>query len=147
MAIIAVQITQNVVISRYFSVAGLVLLLYDIAITMEDEVSKCLTQAFESSSPSVGPPGLAGAFQIHEAALLHQPILDDGVLDNCQLPWVACAQEDMRYVDTVQDISGFRPPLSDTVGCRVASSAFEHHSHIYPYSCQFIIIMLPSGPR
>jgi hypothetical protein len=35
---------QNLVISRYFSAAGLVLLLYDTVLTIEDEVSGPLTQ-------------------------------------------------------------------------------------------------------
>ena len=38
------QIIRNLVISRYFSAAGLVLLLYDTVLTIEDEVSRSLTQ-------------------------------------------------------------------------------------------------------
>ena len=38
------QIIQNLVISRYFAAAGLVLLLYDTVLTIEDEVSGFLTQ-------------------------------------------------------------------------------------------------------
>ena len=38
------QIIRDLVISRYFSAAGLVLLLYDTVLTIEDEVSRSLTQ-------------------------------------------------------------------------------------------------------
>jgi hypothetical protein len=39
-----IQVLQNLVISRYFAVAGLVCLLYDTVLTMDDEVRKFLTQ-------------------------------------------------------------------------------------------------------
>jgi hypothetical protein len=39
-----IQLLQNLMISRYFAAAGLVLLLYDTALTMDDEVSKFPTQ-------------------------------------------------------------------------------------------------------
>jgi hypothetical protein len=39
-----IQTLQNLLISRYFAAAGLVLLLYDTVLTMDDEVSKFLTQ-------------------------------------------------------------------------------------------------------
>jgi hypothetical protein len=41
---VEIQILRNLMISRYFAAAGLVLLLYDAALTMDDEVSKFLTQ-------------------------------------------------------------------------------------------------------
>jgi hypothetical protein len=39
-----IQILQHLMISRYFAAGGLVLLLYDTVLTMDDEVSKFLTQ-------------------------------------------------------------------------------------------------------
>jgi hypothetical protein len=88
---IEMQIVQDVMISRYFTAAGLVLVLYDAILTIDDEVSKYLAQALELYSLSVGPPGLARTFQIPEGTLLHQPVLDDRVFDSFQLSWVKSA--------------------------------------------------------
>jgi hypothetical protein len=47
---LAIQVIQPAIISRYFAAAGLVIILYDTMITIEDEVSECLAQPFESHS-------------------------------------------------------------------------------------------------
>lgn len=44
------QIIQNLVTSRYFAAAALVLLLYDTVITMDDEVSGFLPQPHDAHS-------------------------------------------------------------------------------------------------
>jgi len=85
---ILIQIIRNVTISRYFTAAGLVVVLYDIILTIEDEVSRPRAQAHKLYSFSAGSPGLARAFRNLEATLLHQPVLGDCVLDDCQFPWV-----------------------------------------------------------
>jgi len=90
---IQIQIIQNVMISRYFTAAALVLVMYDAMLTIDDEVSVFLAQALELPSLSEGPPSLVRAFHSSEVTLLHQPILDHCMLDNCQLPWVANAQD------------------------------------------------------
>ena len=51
MANLALQVIQHAMISRYFAAAGLVIILYDTIITIEDEVSECLVQPFELHSP------------------------------------------------------------------------------------------------
>jgi hypothetical protein len=97
---IEMQILQGVMISRYFAAAGLVLVLYDAILTIDDEVSKYLAQALELHSLSAGPPGLARAFETFEGTLLHQPVLDDRVFDSCQLSWVTSAQEGVWDAET-----------------------------------------------
>jgi len=47
------QIIQNLVCSRYFTAAGLVLLLYDTVLTIEDEVSGFLTQPCDARAHSL----------------------------------------------------------------------------------------------
>jgi len=88
MADFLLQIVQSVVLSRYFTAAGLVVVLYDALITIEDEVSRFSIQPFMLHSLSGGSSGLARAFCSSEATLLHQPVLDDCFIDGCQLLWV-----------------------------------------------------------
>lgn len=45
-----IQIIRNLVTSQYFAAAGLVLLLYDTALTMDDEVSGFSTQLLYAHS-------------------------------------------------------------------------------------------------
>ncbi len=85
---IEIQVIQNVMVSRYFTAAGLVIALYDTILTIEDEVSGCHTQAFKLHSLSTGSPGLARTFRCFEATLLHQPVLDDCFLNRWKLLWV-----------------------------------------------------------
>ena len=85
---ILIQIIRNVMISRYFTAAGLVVVLYDTVLTIEGEVSRLRAQAHKLYSFSSGSPGLVRAFCSLKATLLHQPVLDDCVLDGCQFPWV-----------------------------------------------------------
>jgi hypothetical protein len=86
---------QYIHISRYFTTAGLVVLLYDTMLTMGDEVSELLTRTLDSRSLSPDPPGLARTFQISEAPVLHQPVLDDCVLSNHELLSVPSLREDV----------------------------------------------------
>ena len=87
-----IQIIQNVMISRYFTAAALVLVMYDATITMDDEVGVFSAHTPELRSFPEGPPSLAKAFRGSDVTLLHQPVLDDCKLDSCQLPWVTNAQ-------------------------------------------------------
>ena len=131
LANIQIELIQHVILSRYFTAAGVVIVLYDTILTIEDEVSGCRTQAFNLHSFSTGSPGLARAFRSFEATLLYQPILDDCVLDSCQLPWVALTTNALLRTYTTQVVAGFRPPLSTTVS---ASPFFGHRaslSHIH----------------
>jgi len=94
-----IQVIRNVTISRYFTAAGLAIILYDTILTMEDEVSVFSGWAHEqlicththhalTHSLSGGSTSLARAFRSSEAALLPQPIPNDCVLDRWQLSWV-----------------------------------------------------------
>ena len=123
LANIQIQLIQNVMLSRYFTAAGVVVVLYDTILTIEDEVSGIHTQKFELHSLSTGSPSLARAFRSFEATLLHQPVLDDCVLDSCQLPWVTHTPDALPRTYTAQVVAGFRPPLSNTVS---ASPFFGH---------------------
>ena len=90
---IVIQVIQNVMITRYFTAAALVLAMYDVMITIDEEVGVFLAHALEFRSLSEGPPRLAKASLSSDVTLLHQPILDDCRLDSCQLPWVTNAQD------------------------------------------------------
>ena len=85
---IEIHAIQNVMVSRYFTAAGLVIALYDSILTIEDEVSGFWKPSFTLRLLSGGSPGLARAFRRLEATLLHQPILDDRFLNRWQLSWV-----------------------------------------------------------
>ena len=85
---ILIEVTQRVMISRYFTATGVVIVLYDTILTIEDEVSGFSTQESKFYSLSTGSPGLGRAVRRFEATLLHQPVLDNFPLDSCQLPWV-----------------------------------------------------------
>jgi len=50
---IEIQVIQNLLISRYVAAAGLVLLLYDTVLTIEDEVSGFLTHPSRAHSPQI----------------------------------------------------------------------------------------------
>ena len=135
-ASIQIQLFQHEILSRYFTAAGVVIVLYDTMLTIEDEVSVFSTQGFKLHSFSTGSPGLARAFRGFEATLLHQPVLDDCVLDSCQLPWVPRPQthyENLHY----PVVAGFRPPLSTNVS---ACPCFGQSriTLTYPRSCQFV---------
>ena len=71
LANIQIELIQHVILSRYFTAAGVVIVLYDTILTIEDEVSGCRTQAFNLHSFSTGSPGLARAFRSFEATLLY----------------------------------------------------------------------------
>ena len=83
-----IQVIQNVMISRYFAAAGLVIVLYDTLLSFEDEVSELWTRTFMLRLLFGGSPSMAGAIRNFEAALLRQPVLDDCFLDYRQLSWV-----------------------------------------------------------
>ena len=123
LANIQIQLIQNVMLSRYFTAAGVVVVLYDTILTIEDEVSGTHTQTFKLHSLSTGSPSLARAFRSFEATLLHQPVLDDCVLDSCQLSWVTHIPDALSRTYTTQVVAGFRPPLSTTV----SASPFSSH--------------------
>ena len=84
-----IEVIQNVMISRYFTAAGLVVVMYDTILTIEDEVSGYLIKALELRSLSGDPSGLARASRNSEGTLLHQPVLDGCDLTSWQLPCVA----------------------------------------------------------
>ena len=141
LANIQIQLIQNVMLSRYFTAAGVVVVLYDTILTIEDEVSGIHTHAFKLHSLSIGSLGLARAFRSFEAALLHQPVLDHCVLDSCQLPCVTRTAGALSRTYTTQVVAGFRSPLSNTVS---ASPPFGRGVLLsYPNSCQFVL----SAPR
>ena len=71
LANIQIQLIQNVMLSRYFTAAGVAVVLYDTFLTIEDEVSGIRTQALKFHSLSTGSPGLVRAFRSFEATLLH----------------------------------------------------------------------------
>jgi len=102
-------------------------------------VSRFGTQAFKLHSLSTGSPGLARAFRSFEATLLHQPVLDDCVLDSRQLSWVAHTTDALLRTYTTQVVTGFRPPLSTNVR---ASSFFGRRA-----SLSHIPIVVSSSPR
>jgi len=80
------QVIQDLMISRYFVAAVLVVVMYDAILTIEDEVSEFMTLTHELHSFFGGPLGLARGFLSSEATLLHQPVLHDCDPDSCQLP-------------------------------------------------------------
>lgn len=134
-----ILVIQNVMISRYFTAGGLVIVLYDTILTIEDEVSGFWTRAFKLHLLFGGSPSLARAFRRFEATLLRQPVLDDCFLDPGQLSWVQALRkpfERLRFMR--KDMAGFRQPLSTTVGpksyLQLSSSALT-----YITSRQFVI--------
>jgi len=136
---IQIELIHNVMLSRYFTAAGVVVVLYDAILTIEDEVSGFHTQPFKLHSLSTGSPGLARAFRNYEATLLHQPVLDDCILDSCQLPWVTRTPDALWRTYTIQVVAGFRPPLSTIVS---ASPFFGHRA-----SLSHIPIVVSSSPQ
>ena len=126
-----IPLIQNVIISRYFTVAGVVIVLYDTILTIEDEVSGFRAQAFKSHSFFTGSSGMARALRSFEATLLHQPVLDDRSLDSYQLPWVTHNTDAHLRTYTAQVVAGFRPPLSTTVSTSPFCGHRESLSHIY----------------
>ena len=102
-----IELIQHVMLSRYFTAAGVVIVLYDTILTIEDEVNGFRTQPFMLHSLSTGSPGLATAFRSFAATLLHQPVLDDCVLDSCQLSWVARTPGALWRTYTTQSSPGF----------------------------------------
>ena len=90
------QIIQASMISRYFTAAVLVVVMYDAILTIEDEVSEFMTRILGLHSFFGGPLGLARGLRSSEATLLHQPVLHDCDPDSCQLPWVTSAQDSLR---------------------------------------------------
>ena len=112
-----VLVIQNVMISRYFTAAGLIIVLYDTILTIEDEVSGFWTRAFKLHLLFGGSPSLARDFRGSEATLLHQPVLDDFFLDHGQLSWVQALKKPLGILTFVRkDMAGFRQPFSTTVG-------------------------------
>ena len=107
LANIPIEVIQRVMISRYFTATGVVVVLYDTILTIEDEVSGFRTQAFNFYSLSTGSPGLGRAFRRFEATLLHQPVLDDFPLDSCQLPWVTPTPDALLRTYTPKSSLGF----------------------------------------
>jgi hypothetical protein len=85
-----IQLARNLAITRYSTVAGLVLVMYDATITIDDEVSGFRTNPFKLHSFPGGSRGLARAIRSFEATLLPQPVLDNCFLDSCQLSCVTC---------------------------------------------------------
>ena len=126
-----IPLIQHVILSRYFTAAGAVIVLYDTMLTIEDEVSVFSTQGFKLHSFSTGSPGMARAFRSFEATLLHQPVLDDRGLDSYQLPWVPRNTDALLRTYTTQVVAGFRPPLSTTVSTSPFFGYRASLSHIY----------------
>jgi hypothetical protein len=64
-------------VARYVAVAGLIVLLYDLIITMREEVSSHLLRFFDTPftfRTIPGPLGLARRLLCTKAPLLHQPL-------------------------------------------------------------------------
>ena len=130
LANIPTEVIQRVMISRYLTAVGVVVVLYDTILTIEDEVSDFHTQAFMFCSLATGSPGLGRAFRRFEATLLHQPVLVNFPLDSCQLPWVKHTPDALLRTYSTQVIAGFRPSLSTTVSASPFFSHRESLSHI-----------------
>ena len=71
LASIQIQLIQNVMLSRYFTAAGVVVVLYDTILTIEDEVSGIQTHELKLHSLSIGSPGLARAGPFAVSKLLY----------------------------------------------------------------------------